>query len=63
MLEQGTSDITARLRATIEEELGRFRRFADLPATEIEEMAARLVRAIAPHVAAIEGGAPASRAA
>jgi hypothetical protein len=41
-------DITARVRATIEEELGGFRAFADLPAVEIESMAARIVRAIAP---------------
>ena len=60
MLEQSRQDITARVRATIEEELGAFRRFADLPATEIEDMAARLVRAIAPHLA---GAAEASRAA
>ena len=54
MLEQSRQDITARVRATIEEELGAFRRFADLPATEIEDMAARLVRAIAPHLAGAE---------
>jgi hypothetical protein len=61
VLEQSRQDITARVRATIEEELGAFRRFADLPATEIEDMAARLVRAIAPHLA---GAVPeASRAA
>ena len=36
----------AQLLATIEEELGSLRQFADLPATEIEEMAARIVRAI-----------------
>ena len=58
MLEQSRQDITARLRATIEEELGGFRRFADLPATEIEDMAARLVRAIAPHLAGAEAGQP-----
>lgn len=60
MLEQ---DSTARLRATIEEELGRFRRFATLPATEIEEMAARLVRAIAPLVTPAEPAKPESQAA
>ena len=60
VLEQSRQDIIARLRATIEEELGAFRRFADLPATEIEDMAARLVRAIAPHLA---GAEEASRAA
>ena len=53
---------TARLRATIEEELGAFRRLADLPSTEIEEMAARLARAIAPYVA-VDEQRPASRAA
>ena len=46
MLEQ--SNVTARVRATIEDELGSFRQFADLPSTELEEMAARLVRVIAP---------------
>jgi hypothetical protein len=48
MLEQG--NITARLRATIEEELGTFRQFADVPSAELEEMAARLVRVVAPFV-------------
>lgn len=43
MLEQ---DKAALIRATIEEELGTFRHFADLPATEIEQMAARITRAI-----------------
>jgi hypothetical protein len=56
------TDNTARLRATIEEELGAFRRLADLPSTEIEEMAARLARAIAPYVT-IDEQRPASRAA
>ena len=55
MLEQ---DMTARIRATIEEELGSFRAFAGLPATELEAMAERLTRAIAPLVA----GAPATPA-
>jgi hypothetical protein len=55
-------DISARVRATIEEELGAFRRLADLPSTEIEEMAARLTRAIAPHLA-VDGQGRASRAA
>ncbi len=50
MLEQDKDDITARLRATIEEELGAFRRFAHVPAVELEEIAARLARAIAPHL-------------
>lgn len=39
-------DKSALLRATIEEELGSFRHFADLPATEIEDMTARIMRAI-----------------
>jgi hypothetical protein len=50
--EVSRNDIGARLRATIEEELGAFRRFADVPASELEEMAARLARAIAPLVEA-----------
>ncbi len=62
VLEQSIDDPTARLRATIEEELGRFRRFADVPATELEEMASRLVRAIAPLVT-VDEVRPASRAA
>jgi hypothetical protein len=45
MLEQ---DTTARIRATIEDELGSFRAFANLPATELEEMAERITRAITP---------------
>ncbi|MFO1140837.1 MAG: hypothetical protein U1E59_00350 [Amaricoccus sp.] len=61
MTETSSKDTTARLRATIEEELGRFRRFADLPATELETMAARLVRAIEPLIA--DAAEPASRAA
>jgi hypothetical protein len=63
MLERSSTDITSRLRATIEEELGRLRHFADLPATELEEMAARIVRAIAPHVTEVAHRNPASRAA
>jgi hypothetical protein len=41
-------DMDARIRATIEEELGSFRAFAGLPATELEAMAERITRAIAP---------------
>jgi hypothetical protein len=41
-------DITARLRATIEEELGSCRQFADVSSAELEAMASRLVKAIAP---------------
>jgi hypothetical protein len=63
MLEQSRHDTKARLRATIEEELGRFRRFADVPAVEIEEMAARITRAIAPIVGAADDAGAASRAA
>ena len=61
MIESSSKDAGARLRAAIEEELGRFRRFADLPATELETMAARLVRAIEPLIADAAG--PTSRAA
>ncbi len=63
MLEQRHEDITVRLRAMIEDELGTFRRLANVPAAEIEEMAARLVRAIAPQVTASEAAGPASQAA
>ena len=59
MLEQ---DRAARVRAAIEEELGTFRPFADLPATEIEEMAARIARALAPFLGA-DAAQPAVRAA
>jgi hypothetical protein len=59
MLEQDT-DVIARLRATIEEELGAFRHFAAVPSAELEEMAGRLVRSIAPFLGARE---PESRAA
>ena len=63
MLEQSNEDVTARLRATIEDELETFRRLANVPAAEIEEMAARLVRAIAPHVTAGAAARSASQAA
>lgn len=43
MIEQTKTEL---LRTSIEEELGGFRHFADLPATEIEAMAARLVRLV-----------------
>ena len=59
MLEQ--SNVTARLRATIEEELGSFRHLAHVPSAELEEMAARLARAIGPLLGAVE--TPAGRAA
>lgn len=60
MLEQ--DNITARLRATIEEELGTSRRLADAPSAELETMASRLVRAIAP-ILGFEDEARESRAA
>ena len=61
MIEQGRQDPAAHLCEAIEKELGKFRRLADVPAVEIEEMAARIARAIAPLVGATEGAA--SRAA
>jgi hypothetical protein len=63
MLELSRQNTTARLRATIEEELGAIRQFADLPATELEAMAARIARAIAPYVTTVDEGGPAIRAA
>ena len=52
MLEQ--AKVTARLRATIEEELGTFRHFADVPSAELEEMAARIARVVAPFLGSDE---------
>ena len=49
------------LRAAIEEELGSFRHFADLPVTEIEAMAARILRVVVQAGRGLE--APESRAA
>lgn len=49
VLEQ--NEISARLRAVIEEELGSYQRFADATSVEIDGMANRLVRAIAPLLA------------
>ncbi len=43
---------SARARAILEEELGEFRAFQGLSAAEIEAMAARLVRALEPVIAA-----------
>jgi hypothetical protein len=63
MLEEGKQAGMERLREAIEEELGRFRRFADVPSVEIEEMAARIARAIAPIVGATDEAGAASRAA
>jgi hypothetical protein len=60
MLEQ-QKDATARLRATIEEELGSFRHLAHVPSAELEEMAARLARAIGPLLGAAD--TPTTRAA
>jgi len=57
MLEPSRQHITARLRATIEEELGALRRFADVPSDELEEIAARIARAVQPYLG--ETGAPA----
>jgi hypothetical protein len=45
------SNATARLRATIEEELGTFRHFAHVPSADLEEMAARIVRVVTPFLA------------
>lgn len=59
MIEQTKAE---RIRAAIEEELGTFRAFADLPATEIEAMSARILRAIGSLVAEA-ADAPESRAA
>lgn len=53
-----TTQTEARIRAVLEEELGEFRPFADLPATEIETMARRLARALAPALAAEPNDAP-----
>ena len=47
-------DDSARLRATIEEELGSFRHFADVPSAELEEMAARIARVVAPFLGSDE---------
>ncbi len=43
-----TTDLSAQVRAILEEELSEFRAFADLPASGIEIIAARLTRALAP---------------
>lgn len=48
-----SSDLSARVRGIIEEELGEFRPFADLPASEIEAMAAKLTRALEPVLASL----------
>ena len=60
---EGMKDAEARLRATIEDELAGLRRLADAPAVEIEEIAARIARAVAPMMGPVEEAGPASRAA
>lgn len=47
-----TNDMLNRIRVLIEEELGEFQLFSELPAAEIDLIADRLTRAIAPVVAA-----------
>lgn len=56
-------DTEARLRAVIEEELASLRRLADAPTVEIEEIAARIARAITPVLGLVEEAGSASRAA
>lgn len=56
-------DTEARLRAAIEEELASLRRLADAPTVEIEEIAARIFRAITPVLGLVDEAEPASRAA
>ncbi|PJN93386.1 hypothetical protein CNY89_21185 [Amaricoccus sp. HAR-UPW-R2A-40] len=46
-----TNDMLNRIRVLIEEELGEFQLFSELPAAEIDLIADRLTRAIAPVVA------------
>lgn len=46
-----TPTTLGRVRDVIEEELGGFRHFATMPAAELEFMAERLARAIAPVLA------------
>ncbi len=57
MMSQERAD---KVRETIEEELGGFVQFANLPATEIEAMAVRITRAISPW---LEAGGEGIRAA
>lgn len=45
-----TNVTETKVRALIEEQLGEFRHFAGLPATEIEAMALRITRAIELHL-------------
>lgn len=55
--------ITAQVRARIEEELGGFRAFADLPSTEIEAIAERLTRTLEPFLAGTPAAAETQAAA
>jgi hypothetical protein len=63
MLEPSRQNITARLRATIEEELGALRRFADVPSAELEAMADRIARAVQPFLDETGGSPRETRAA
>ncbi len=45
------NEITSQVRLRIEEELGAFQAFSDLPSTEIETIAERLTRALGPYLA------------
>ena len=47
--------LLTRIAAVVEEELGNLRAFADLPATELEAVATRLVRALAPYIEVDQG--------
>lgn len=46
-----TNEMLNRIRVLIEEELGEYQLFSELPAAEIDLIADRLTRAIAPVVA------------
>lgn len=47
-----TNPLLSRIALIVEEELGNIRAFADLPAIELEAIAARLVRVVAPYLEA-----------
>ena len=49
------NSLLSRIAAVVEEELGNVRAFADLPATELEAIATRLVRVLAPFIEADQG--------
>ncbi len=53
MLESNTR--LTRIAAIVEEELGNVRAFADLPATELESIATRIVRVLAPYIETHQG--------